>query len=52
MLVTALSIFGAIFYLYQKEKALKKLLAEKGVRGTAWVLSLNTVSIKKKEAAL
>jgi hypothetical protein len=40
MIITALLIAGVFYFLWNKEAGEKKLLAEKGIKGEAWVLRL------------
>jgi hypothetical protein len=40
MVITAMLIAGVFYFLWSKEAGEKKLLAEKGIKGEAWVLRL------------
>jgi hypothetical protein len=51
MVITALLLVSVFYYLWQKESNEKKLLLAKGIRGEAWVLSLNETRIKKKKGS-
>jgi hypothetical protein len=49
MLGCALFIGAVFFYFWQKEAKEEKLLAEKGVKGVAWVLKLHTQQSNRRK---